>query len=52
MRSKVVLIQQVSDTGPMILRARVYKTFFVLNSVAHEILNALKYKDIKKFGFF
>ena len=32
--------------------ARGYKTFAVLNSVEHEILNANKYKDIKKFGFF
>ena len=31
---------------------RVYKTFFVLNSVEHEILNAHKYKNIKKFGLF
>ena len=29
-----------------------YKTFFMLNSVEHEILNAHKYKSIKKFGFF
>ena len=31
---------------------RGYKTFFVLNSVEHEILNAHKYKNIKKFRFF
>ena len=31
---------------------RGYKTFFILNSVEHEILNAHKYKYIKKFGFF
>ena len=30
---------------------RGYKTFSVLNS-EHEILNAHKYKNIKKFGFF
>ena len=29
-----------------------YKTFFKLNSVEHEILNARKYKDIKIFSFF
>ena len=29
-----------------------YKTFFILNSVENEILNAHKYKNIKKFGFF
>ena len=31
---------------------RGYKTFFVLNSVEHEILNAHKCKNIKKFGLF
>ena len=32
--------------------ARGYKTFFVLNLVEHGILNAHKYKNIKKFTFF
>ena len=32
--------------------AQGYKTFFILNSVEHEILNAHKYKNIKKFSFF
>ena len=31
---------------------RGYKTFFVLNSIEHEILSAHKYKNIKKLGFF
>ena len=31
-------------------RPRDYKTFFVLNSVEHEIFDAHKYKNIKKFG--
>ena len=31
---------------------RGYKTFFVLNSVEHEISYAHKYKNIKKFGLF
>ena len=31
---------------------RGYKTFFMLKSVEHEILNADRYKYIKKFGFF
>ena len=31
---------------------RGYKTFFVLNSVEHEFVNAHKYKNIKKFGLF
>ena len=30
---------------------RGYKTFFLLSSIEHEILNAHKYKNIKKFGF-
>ena len=34
------------------IRPRGYKTFFVLNSVEHEILYAHKYKNIKKFGLF
>ena len=29
-----------------------YKTYFMLNSAEHEILNAHKYKSIKKFSFF
>ena len=32
--------------------AQGYKTFFMLNSVEHEILNARKYTSIKKFSFF
>ena len=31
---------------------RGYKTFFVLSSVEHEIVNAHKYKNIKKCGLF
>ena len=34
------------------IRARGYKTFFMLNSVEHKILNAHKYKNVKKFSFF
>ena len=33
-------------------RPRGFETFFVLNSVEHEILNAHKYRNIKKFGLF
>ena len=33
-------------------RAQNYKTFFTLNSTEHEILNAHKYKNVKKFSFF
>ena len=36
----------------LLIRPRGYKTFFVLNSVEHEISNAHKYKNIKKFGLF
>ena len=32
-----------------IARVRGYKTFFVLNSAEHEILNAHKFKSVKKF---
>ena len=31
---------------------RGYKTLFMLSSIEHEILNAHKYKNIKKFGVF
>ena len=34
------------------IRARDYKTFFMLSSVEHEILNAHKYKNIKKIQLF
>ena len=33
-------------------QARGYKTFSMLNSDKHEILNAHKYENIKKFSFF
>ena len=33
-------------------QARGYKTFFMLNLAEHEILNAHKYKNNKKFSFF
>ena len=35
-----------------VTRPRGYKTFFMLNSIEHEILNAHKYKNIQKFGIF
>ena len=34
------------------VRPRGYKTFFILNSVEHEIVNVHKYKNIMKFGHF
>ena len=33
-------------------RARGCKLFVMLNSAEHEILNALKYKNMKNFSFF
>ena len=33
-------------------RPRGYKTFFVLNSIEHEILNAHKYKKYQEFQHF
>ena len=36
----------------MIPGHKVINIFFMLNSVEHEILNAHKDKNIKKFGFF
>ena len=38
--------------NPFETRSRGYKTFFMLNSVEHEILNAHKYINIKKFAIF
>ena len=37
---------------PLYCRAQGYKTFFMLNSTEHEILNSHKYTNIKKFSFF
>ena len=36
----------IKQTGPEVIK------LFMLNSVEHEILNAHKYKNIKKFSFF
>ena len=41
-----VIFRHTTLPGPEVI-----KTFFVLNSTEHEILNAHKYKNIKKFGF-
>ena len=40
------------QTSLSLIRPRDYKTSFILNSVEQEILNAHKYKNIKKFSFF
>ena len=34
------------------IRARDYRTVFMLNSAEHEVLNAHKYENIKKFCIF
>ena len=34
------------------IRARGYKTFFMLNSVEHEILNVYKYRISRNSAFF
>ena len=38
---------KLGNSGPEVI-----KLFSMLHSVEHEILNAHKYKNIKKFGFF
>ena len=48
----ILNIEQKFSSIHCVSRPRGYKTFFVLNSVEHEILNAHKYKYIKKFGLF
>ena len=49
-RTRRTFSKVVSDLS-LLTRPRGYKTFFVLNSTEHEILNAHKYKNIEKFGF-
>ena len=54
-RQSIPLLRKCKTTkneNLAVTRARGYKTFFVLSSVEHEISNAHKYKNIKKFGFF
>ena len=46
-----VLLLNSSMLFALLSWARGYKTYFMLNSIGHEILNARKYKNIKKFGF-
>ena len=36
----------------LLVRPRGYETFFMLSSIEHEILNAHKYINNKKLGFF
>ena len=50
---KIFLPTSTSDChGRTKTRPRGYKTFFILNSAEHEILDTHKYKNIKKSGFF
>ena len=43
---------QLLKTNDISTRARGYKTFFMLNSAEHEILNAHKHQNIKKLSIF
>ena len=45
-------LKNIEPQNGSVTRARGYKTFFLLNSLEHEISNAHKYKNIKKFSFF
>ena len=40
------------DLTVIMTRPQGYKTFFMLTSVEHEILNGHKYKNIEKFSFY
>ena len=46
------LLWSCRDDHPFLIRPRGYKTFSMLNSVKHKILNAHKYTKIKKFSIF
>ena len=43
---------QMRSCSPFNSQPRGYKTFFMLVSLEHEILNARKYINIQKFGFY
>ena len=47
-----VMEENKESSGNGETKPRGYKTFLMLNSVEHKILNAHKYKNIKRFGFF
>ena len=46
------VLQPLSFISVKLIWARCYKNFFMLNSAEHEILNAQKYKIIKKLSIF
>ena len=48
--ARLVLIWPRVEFNLALSKPRGYKTFLVLSSVEHEILNAHKYKNIKKLG--
>ena len=50
--TEVLLYEQKCSALKKINWFRGYKTFFMLNSVEHEILNPRKYENIKKFSIF
>ena len=45
-------IEKISACIGDLTRLRGYRIFFMLNSTEHEILNAHRYKHIKKFSLF
>ena len=45
-------LPSVGPSGFLLPWSRGYKTFFMLTSVENEILNANKYKNIRKFSVF
>ena len=47
-----IRIRQSGAVSPVELWARGYKTFFMLNSGEHEILNAHKYKKYQEIQLF
>ena len=46
-----MVVRDFATTPSSLSWLRGYKTFFMLNSVEHKILEAHKYKFFKEFGF-
>ena len=46
------MVKKIFASSVIQIRPRGYKTFFMLNSVEHESLNAHKYENIKKYSIF
>ena len=47
LKARVFHLSRMTKPGPEVIIL-----FFMLSSVEHEILNAYKYKNVKKFSFF